>query len=89
MASYSLVLKSSVEKDLRPLPRPILKRVWAKVQALSQEPIPRQSTKLAGAERLYRQRFGDYRIIYAVDTTRGKLPSTTFVTGVRPTAVSE
>jgi mRNA interferase RelE/StbE len=67
MASYSLVLKSSVEKDLRPLPRPILKRVWAKVQALSQEPIPRQSTKLAGAVHLYRLRVGEYRIIYAVD----------------------
>jgi len=67
MASYSLVLKPSVEKDLRQLPRPILKRVWANIQALSQEPIPRQSTKLAGAEHLYRLRVGDYRTIYTVD----------------------
>jgi mRNA interferase RelE/StbE len=67
MASYSVALKPSVEKDLRQAPRPILNRVWAKIQALSQEPIPRQSTKLAGAERLYRLRVGDYRVIYTVD----------------------
>jgi mRNA-degrading endonuclease RelE of RelBE toxin-antitoxin system len=52
-----------VEKDLKPLPRPILERVWAKVQALSQEPVPRQSTKLAGTQRLYCLRVGEYRII--------------------------
>jgi len=67
MASYSLFLKPSVEKDLRRLPKPTLTRVWRSIQALSQEPLPRQSTKLAGAEHLYRLRVGDYRVIYTVD----------------------
>ena len=32
------------------------------------DPLPRQSSKLQGAERLYRLRVGDYRIVYEVDT---------------------
>jgi mRNA interferase RelE/StbE len=67
MASYSVVLKPSVEKDLRGLTRPIVRRVWERIEALANEPMPRQSTKLAGAERLYRVRVGDYRIVYSVD----------------------
>jgi len=67
MASYSLFLKPSVEKDLRHLPKPLLARVWQRIEALSEEPLPRQSTKLAGAEHLYRLRVGDYRVIYTVD----------------------
>lgn len=67
MASYSVVLKPSVEKDLRGLSQPIVRRVWERIEALSKEPIPRQSIKLAGAERLYRVRVGDYRIVYSVD----------------------
>ncbi len=67
MAAYDVVLKPSVEKDFRSLPKSVLQRVWAKIEALSTEPIPRQSVKIAGAEYLYRVRSGDYRIIYSVD----------------------
>ncbi len=67
MASYRVVLKPSVEKDLRFLSKATLKRVWAKIEALGSEPLPRQSIKLAGAENLYRVRVGDYRIIYTFD----------------------
>jgi len=37
------------------------------IEALSDDPLPRQSTKLAGAEHLYRIRVGDYRVIYTID----------------------
>ncbi len=67
MASYSVLLKPSVEKDLRSLSRPVVKRVWSRVETLAEEPLPRQSTKLAGAEHLYRLRVGEYRIAYPVD----------------------
>jgi mRNA interferase RelE/StbE len=70
MASYKIVLKPSVEKDLRSLPRPIIARVFKQIEALKDEPFPRQSIKLAGAEHLYRIRLGDYRVIYGVDTDR-------------------
>jgi mRNA interferase RelE/StbE len=67
MASYSLFLKPSVEKDLGRLPRPLLAKIWRKIESLSYDPLPRQSTKLAGAEHLYRLRVGDYRVIYTID----------------------
>jgi mRNA interferase RelE/StbE len=67
MASYSVLLKPSVEKDLRTFPKSVVKRIWAKIEALSNDPLPGQSVKLAGAESLYRLRVGDYRLIYGVD----------------------
>ena len=68
MASYKIVLKPSVEKDLRSLPQAMVARVFKQIEALKDEPFPRQSIKLAGAEHLYRIRIGDYRVIYDVDT---------------------
>ena len=38
-----------------------------RIGALSDDPFPEQSIKLAGTERLYRIRIGDYRIVYGVD----------------------
>jgi mRNA interferase RelE/StbE len=67
MASYNIIFKPSVEKDLRSLPRPMVARVFERIEALRDDPFPRRSLKLAGAEELYRVRVGDYRVIYAVD----------------------
>lgn len=68
MASYRVVLKPSVEKDLRSLPKATIQRILARIEALAEEPLPRQSAKLTGAENLYRLRVGDYRIVYGVDS---------------------
>jgi mRNA interferase RelE/StbE len=67
MASYRLVVKPSVEKDLRSLPKPMIARALEQIEQLKDDPFPRQSLKLTGAEQLYRLRMGDYRIIYGVD----------------------
>jgi mRNA interferase RelE/StbE len=67
MASYKVILKPSVEKDLRVLPALTRKRVFQRIEALEDNPCPRGSLKLAGAEQLYRLRVGDYRIVYTVD----------------------
>ncbi len=67
MASYRIVLKPSVEKDLRSLTKSVVVRVWDRLEALANDPHPRQSVKLTGAERLYRIRVGDHRIVYGVD----------------------
>jgi mRNA interferase RelE/StbE len=67
MASYKITFKPSVEKDLRALPKSVIARVLDHIQALANDPLPRQSIKLAGAEHLYRIRVGDYRIVYGVD----------------------
>jgi len=60
VASYSLSYRPSVEKDLQSIPRAY--------RALTSDPFPLQSAKLQGAERLYRLRVGDYRIVYEVDS---------------------
>jgi len=67
MASYRVVPKPSVEKDLRPLSKSTIARVVKQMDALADNPFPRQSVKLEGGEGLYRIRVGDYRIVYGVD----------------------
>jgi len=67
MASYKVIFKPSVEKDLRSLPQSIVTHVFKRIEALKDNPFPRQSIKLTGAEKLYRMRIGDYRMIYGFD----------------------
>lgn len=68
MASYNLIYRPSVEKDLQSIPRSIVARIIARMERLPSDPFPPQSAKLQGAERLHRLRVGDYRIVYEVDT---------------------
>lgn len=65
MASYKLVFKESVAKDLRPIPKKDLARLLQRMQALQENPRPAGSEKLSGQER-YRIRQGVYRIVYEV-----------------------
>ena len=73
MASFKVILKPSVEKDLRALPQSVVARIWRKIEELQSEPLPRGSLKLEGAEELHRVRVGDYRIIYGLDTRRSEV----------------
>ena len=68
MGSYRIYFKPSVEKDLRRLSKSDVSRIIARIEALKSEPFPRQSIKLSGADRLYRIRVGNYRIVFEVDT---------------------
>jgi mRNA interferase RelE/StbE len=68
VAAYSLRSKPSVEKDLSSLPKSLLTRILVRIEQLASDPFPHQAVKLQGAERLYRLRVGDYRIVYEVDT---------------------
>ena len=70
MASYKILFKPSVAKDLRRLPKTILPRVIGRIEELKDDPLSRQSLKLSGGENLYRTRLGDYRIVYGVDNAR-------------------
>jgi mRNA interferase RelE/StbE len=65
MASYKLVIKQSVAKDLRALPNKDVARILERMEALREEPRPPQGEKLSGQER-YRVRQGVYRIIYEI-----------------------
>lgn len=65
MASYRLVFKSSVAKDLRDLPRKDVARIVARFDQLAGDPRGSGCEKLSGQDR-YRVRQGVYRIIYEV-----------------------
>ena len=66
MDAYSLSLKSSVEKDLKKIPKEFLANIFEHIEKLGSDPLPHDCCKLSGAESLYRIRVGEYRIIYQV-----------------------
>lgn len=67
MASFSIEFKPSVEKDFRRLPKLAAERAFKRIESLQNEPFPHGVEKLEGAEKLYRLRVGDYRIIYQLE----------------------
>ena len=66
MASYSLRIKRSAEKDIRSLPTDARKRVITRIQALAEDPRPPGATKLTGRD-AWRLRVGTYRIVYVIE----------------------
>ncbi len=64
MASFDLRWRASTRKDLRGIPSETTSRIIAAAARLADEPLPHGSQKLAGSERTYRIRVGDYRIVY-------------------------
>jgi mRNA interferase RelE/StbE len=66
MASYELVVKKSVAKDLREFPKADVKRILQRIRSLADDPRPPGCEKLSGQER-YRLRQGAYRIVYEID----------------------
>jgi mRNA interferase RelE/StbE len=69
MASYELVFRKSVAKDLRAFPKQDVKRILQRIRSLAIDPRPPGCEKLSGQER-YRIRQGVYRIIYEIHDAR-------------------
>ena len=65
MASYRLVIKRSVAKDLRAFPNAEVAAILKRIEALAGDPRPPGCEKLSGQER-YRVRQGVYRILYEI-----------------------
>ncbi len=68
MASYEIVLKSSVAKDLRRIPNKDVRRILDRIEALASNPRPEGCVKLSALDR-YRVRQGVYRIVYEIMDT--------------------
>lgn len=64
---YRVVLRRSASRDLVDLPHLVRGRVSRAVGALADDPRPRGARLLAGADRIWRIRVGDYRILYRID----------------------
>jgi mRNA interferase RelE/StbE len=69
MASYELVFRKSVAKDLRAFPKQEVKRIMQRIRSLADDPRPAGCEKLSGQER-YRVRQGAHRIIYEIEDAR-------------------
>ena len=65
MEKYRIVLRKRVAKDLCAIPKRDVKRILARMDALTADPRPLGCEKLSGQER-YRVRQGVYRIIYEI-----------------------
>jgi len=65
MAQYEIVVRKSVSKDLKPIPKKDVQRILKAIETLTDDPRPPQSTKLSGEEK-YRLRCGVYRILYEI-----------------------
>ncbi len=69
MEPYRIIVKQSVSKDLKKVPRKDVERILAAIRSLAKNPHPSQSKKLSGQER-YRLRQGSYRILYSIEDDR-------------------
>ena len=66
MEPYKIVIKPSVRKDLKGLPKKDILKILEKIESLSDNPRGHGCEKLSGQER-YRVRQGVYRILYEIE----------------------
>jgi mRNA interferase RelE/StbE len=64
--AYRLEDTTAAQRDLQALPRDVLLRIEARIQALAEDPRPSGVQRLRGSQ-LWRLRVGDYRLIFAID----------------------
>jgi mRNA interferase RelE/StbE len=70
MAACELLVRPSVAKDLRGLPKTDIRRILARIEALRDDPCAPGCEKLAGGSEPYRVRQGVYRIVYTIRDDR-------------------
>ena len=69
MASFEVIFKQSVARDLRKIPKKDIVRILKRIDKLRTEPRPPGVEKLSGQEK-YRIRQGVYRILYEIQNDR-------------------
>lgn len=67
MACYNVIIKASAKKELAALPKPVVSRMVAVIEALAVEPRPNGVRKLTGTNNIYRVRVADYRVVYRIE----------------------
>jgi len=66
VAKYKITVTKTAEKTLFRLPKEIIPKIIAAIQALADNPYPSGCRKLSGHENIFRIRVQTYRIIYEV-----------------------
>ena len=64
---YEILLERRAERDLRRFPADVFQRVIAAIEALADDPRPDSCRKLKGSDNDWRNRIGDYRVLYEID----------------------
>jgi len=71
VGDYRLLLKPSAAKEIEAVDsKADRRRLVHRIAALSADPRPHGSEKLAGYDDRYRVRQGNYRIVYLIDDVR-------------------
>jgi mRNA interferase RelE/StbE len=66
--AYSVEIRPAAYSALENLSLSLRRRIAAKIDALAENPYPPGVKKLAGAEKRYRIRVGDYRVFYDIQS---------------------
>ena len=66
MARHSIEISRTAEKQLKKLNRDNQRRVVKAIVALTDDPRPQGSRKLAGYDDVFQIRVGPYRVLYSV-----------------------
>jgi mRNA interferase RelE/StbE len=70
---HTVELVPGALRELSKLDASVLPRIQTALQGLKEDPRPHGYTKLAGEEKQYRVRVGDYRIIYEIVDASSKV----------------
>lgn len=70
MSRYEITFARSARRELEALETRLVARVWARIQALADQPRPPGCRKLQGEEGLWRIRVGDSRVLYEIKDAR-------------------
>ena len=73
MVAYRIEWKPSAVRELKRLDRQSIPRIVEAIVTLSSNPFPHGVRKLQGAERVYRMRVGQYRVIYQIEPESSSL----------------
>jgi mRNA interferase RelE/StbE len=66
VSRYEITFARSARRELEALETRLAARIWARIEALADQPRPPGCRKLQGDEGLWRIRVGDYRVLYEI-----------------------
>jgi mRNA interferase RelE/StbE len=76
VANYSVVIKSSAQRELNVLEDPVFSRIDRRILALAENPRPAGCKKLKGYKDQWRIRIGDWRVVYVFDDSAERVSIT-------------
>lgn len=68
--SYQVEISSKAKNILKKLPKKLRTELLTEIKKLEETPYPQGYKKLAGFKNLYRLRYQNWRIIYAIEKQR-------------------